>query len=513
MDTVLKKSFRARSSFIFFFAIFCVWLVIGLVVGFLKYNEHRELATDINNSIGIVNDVVAVLASDNSDKISGDFDEIYKTLYRCTSYEDIYITVRNMDCKTLTSNDITNEHNAYGIDEDSIYCKRMLAGEVPAFGKRNLLGQERAFRVSQYPELGLMVSTEVVMPNDYSSKISTTTRLFIISVVILGAIITLFFVLYMLRFNNSIERLYLMLQRIYHNEDPSELLKNFHWNRNVDSLANVIVTIYADKIKIIEEHYAEKEKSFEEEQHDMHAKRILTNNMRHELKTPIGIISGYIETILEHPDLPQDLQKKFLNSCMKNVRRINNLVTSLSLLSRLEDGADTIIYEDTNLTETINEIVEEFIPKLKEVGMKFVFQIPDELHVLSSNTSLYAMFNNLIKNAMNYSHGTEMGLTLLGEDEHFYKFSFWDNGEGVEQEYLEHLFEHFFRVEKNATHATDGTGLGLPIVKLVIDNHGGQITVQNRANGGLEYIFTLPKVEDKSSHKENNDGSDDDNII
>ncbi|MDE6715993.1 MAG: HAMP domain-containing histidine kinase, partial [Muribaculaceae bacterium] len=323
---------------------------------------------------------------------------------------------------------------------------------------------------------------------------------------------TLYWVLYMLRYNNSMERLYLMLWKIYKNEDPSAMLQNFQWNKNVDFLANTIVKIYADKIKIIEEHYAEKEKTFEQEQHDMHAKRILTNNLRHELKTPIGIISGYIETIIEHPDLPQQLQNKFLNSCLKNVRRINNLVTSLSLLSRLEDGADAILYEDMNLYDTVGEIADEFTPKLREANMQFNLQIPVDTNVLSSNSSLYALFNNLIKNAINYSGGTDMGLTLLDEDDHFYKFSFWDNGTGVEPEYLEHLFEHFFRIEKNSTHATDGTGLGLPIVKLVIDNHGGKITVRNRDKGGLEYIFTLPKTNNNvpDEHPGHDDGEEDD---
>lgn len=495
MDTVLKKSSKRKGTSIFYQAILILWLIIGSIVVYLKYNERHMSVSDWNNSIGLVNDIVASLY-DECDTTELEFEALYETLYRNNTYEDVYITVRALeDFSIITTNDMDDSrYSTDGVDLDSVFCSRVLLGELASYGMRTYLGQQRAFRVSKYPDLGISVSTEVVLPVDMRSANAKNNDVFIILLVLAGVIITLFCVLFMLRYNNSMERLYLMLSKIYKNEDPSDLLKNFHWNKNVDFLANTIVNIYADKIKIIEEHYAEKEKTFEQEQHDMHAKRILTNNLRHELKTPIGIISGYIETIIEHPDLPQQLQNKFLNSCLKNVRRINNLVTSLSLLSRLEDGADAILYEDMNLYDTVGEIADEFTPKLREANMQFNLQIPEDTNVLSSNSSLYALFNNLIKNAINYSGGTDMGLTLLDEDEHFYKFSFWDNGSGVEPEYLEHLFEHFFRVEKNSTHATDGTGLGLPIVKLVVENHGGSILVRNRDKGGLEYIFTLPKT-------------------
>ncbi|MCH5216485.1 MAG: HAMP domain-containing histidine kinase [Muribaculaceae bacterium] len=513
MDTGSKKNSKNKIPHSFFYqTIICFWLIIVSVVVYLKYNERQVELSDWNSSVSAINDVVAAIYSE-SDSVDTQFDNMCDLLCRTVNYEYVYFTIRDLyNGNVIVTNDRESEYFSDDYNEDSLFCRAVVAGEVQPYGMRKYYdGKQRVYRVSKYPDLGITVSTEIVLNSHFRSDASTRNNLYIIVLIIFGVIITLLLVLYMLRFNNSVKRLYMMLAKIYKNQDPSDLLQNFHWNKNVDYLANAIVKTYADKIKIIEAHYTEKEKSFEQEQHDMHAKRIMTNNLRHELKTPIGIISGYIETIIEHPDLPKELQNKFLNNCLRNVRRINNLVTSLSLLSRLEDGADAILYEDINLYKTLCEISEEFTPKLREAKMKFNLDIPEDTNVLSSNSSLYAIFNNLIKNAINYSGGTEMGLTLLSEDEQFYKFSFWDNGVGVDSEHIDRIFDQFFRVEKDVTHATDGTGLGLSIVKLVIDNHGGDIMVRNRDEGGLEFMFTLPKVlvkeADESKYDNNNEFS------
>ena len=97
------------------------------------------------------------------------------------------------------------------------------------------------------------------------------------------------------------------------------------------------------------------------------------------------------------------------------------------------------------------------------------------------------------RNADFHSHGTECGVKLISENKREYRFSFYDNGTGVGEEHLAHLFERFYRIDKGRSRKVGGTGLGLPIVKNTINVMGGAITVSNRPEGGLEFRFTLLK--------------------
>ena len=114
--------------------------------------------------------------------------------------------------------------------------------------------------------------------------------------------------------------------------------------------------------------------------------------------------------------------------------------------------------------------------------------------MIEGNASLLSnMLMNLAKNAAAYSKGTECGVRLDGEDNNFYRFVFFDNGIGVGEEHIPHLFERFYRIDSGRSRKTGGTGLGLPIVQNTILAHGGTIEVRNGKNGGLEFVYTLPK--------------------
>ncbi len=126
--------------------------------------------------------------------------------------------------------------------------------------------------------------------------------------------------------------------------------------------------------------------------------------------------------------------------------------------------------------------------------MEFVYDIPTDCIIRGNASLLSAMIMNLAKNAAAYSKGTECGVRLDGEDKNFYRFVFFDNGNGVGEEHLPHLFERFYRVDSGRSRKTGGTGLGLPIVQNTIHAHGGSIEVRNNPEGGLEFIYTLPKI-------------------
>lgn len=223
-------------------------------------------------------------------------------------------------------------------------------------------------------------------------------------------------------------------------------------------------------------------------------KKTLTNNINHELKTPIGIIKGYLDTIIENPDMPDEQRTHFLQKAQANVDRLCSMLNNLSTITRLEEGRDSIPVEKINFHELVFSVADEVKESGMAGGMKFVCDIPTDCEIKGNASLLTGALFNLTKNAAAYSQGSEIGIKLVKESDKFYTFSFYDNGIGVEEKHLPHLFDRFFRVDTGRSRKAGGTGLGLPIVKNSIITLGGSITVDNRKGGGLEFIFTLPKA-------------------
>lgn len=221
-------------------------------------------------------------------------------------------------------------------------------------------------------------------------------------------------------------------------------------------------------------------------------KRQLTDNINHELKTPIGIIKGYIDTLLENPDIDADTRNHFLSKSAIQVNRLSSMLNDISTITRLEEASSSIPTEKIDFQEvvftTANDIVESGINK----SMEFVYDIPFDTFIRGNFNLLGNVISNLAKNAANYSGGTEMGIKLINKNKNFYTFSFYDNGKGVDPIHLPHLFDRFYRVDSGRSRKNGGTGLGLPIIKSTILTLGGTISVRNRKGGGLEFLFTLP---------------------
>ncbi|MDE6333185.1 MAG: HAMP domain-containing histidine kinase [Muribaculaceae bacterium] len=125
--------------------------------------------------------------------------------------------------------------------------------------------------------------------------------------------------------------------------------------------------------------------------------------------------------------------------------------------------------------------------------MTFNYDIPTYCRVVGNCDLLLAMINNLAKNAAAYSKGTECNLILTDKDDEYFHFAFYDNGVGVKEASLPHLFERFFREDSGRSRKKGGTGLGLCIVQNTIEALGGTITASNREGGGLLFRFTLKR--------------------
>ena len=228
-------------------------------------------------------------------------------------------------------------------------------------------------------------------------------------------------------------------------------------------------------------------------------KRQLTQNIAHELKTPVASIQGYLETILDNPNINDSMREQFLKRCYAQSQRLTSLLQDISTLNRMDDAPDMIGTEDVNISEIVANIQKETASQLQQKQMSFVNKLPNDVMVKGSPSLIYSVFRNLTDNAIAYA-GTGTTITLTAQpieniDEEIkspkWQFTFSDNGVGVPVEHLPRLFERFYRVDKGRSRKMGGTGLGLAIVKNAVLLHGGTIRVVNNFNGGLRFDFTL----------------------
>lgn len=226
-------------------------------------------------------------------------------------------------------------------------------------------------------------------------------------------------------------------------------------------------------------------------------KRELTNNINHELKTPVSVVKGYLDTIIQHPEMDEESRQHFLRKVSEHVDRLTQLLNDLSSITRLEYGSQMISTEPVNFHEVVFQCVCDFETSGLLHDMTFNYDIPTYCKVIGNETLLAAMITNLTKNAVAYSKGTECTLILTDKDEQFYHFAFYDNGVGVKPESLPHLFDRFFREDNGRSRKKGGTGLGLSIVQSTVEALGGTISAENRSGGGLIFRFTLRRADQK----------------
>lgn len=276
--------------------------------------------------------------------------------------------------------------------------------------------------------------------------------------------------------------------------DPKFMVDEVEFpNDEVGDVGRQIIHIFNDRAKA----FAESERDHQitlktiEERNAM--KRRMTSNISHELKTPVCIVKGYIDTIIDNPDMPERSRNRFIKKAQDNINRMDTLIKDMSTLNRFDEGNDLIPTEPIDFYDAVITVEDEN----EETGfigtMKFVNGVPQGTWVNGNFSLLVAMLHNLAKNAVNYSHGSELGVRLDSEDESMYYFTFYDNGTGVGEEHIQHLFERFYCVDSGRARKSCGTGLGLPIVRDTVTFHKGTITVENGAEGGLLFHFSLPK--------------------
>jgi signal transduction histidine kinase len=230
------------------------------------------------------------------------------------------------------------------------------------------------------------------------------------------------------------------------------------------------------------------------QEHENELKRHLTQNISHELKTPVSSILGYMESILENPDIDLQRQRFFIQRSLQQAQRLRDLLQDIFLLNKMDEGKHLLDKETCNISDVISDVLNDVNLQIEQKGGTILKNYRPDLEMKANRSLLYSIFRNLIDNALTYGgEKLTIDINCYREDNQFYYFSFSDNGIGVDEQHLSHLFERFYRVDKGRSRKMGGTGLGLAIVKNAVIFHQGTISAKNNPTGGLNIIFSLKK--------------------
>ncbi|MCM1522286.1 MAG: ATP-binding protein [Muribaculaceae bacterium] len=323
---------------------------------------------------------------------------------------------------------------------------------------------------------------------DDAMSIDTTVWLVIIGCMVLTLLVTFYFTRMLAR------NVRLLRDFVYRAVSGSRFTGINEFPKNeLGDISREIITLYRERVAAIEQIKKERKAAVHAFEEKARVTRQMTNNINHEIKTPVGIIRGYLESILSDPDMDEETRKRFLQRMLTNVERLSNLLNDVSTMTRLENGGDKIAVTKVDMYDLVFQIDYDMDVNRMAGSMEFTYDIPLDCNVSGNPGLIQGMICGLIRNAAMYSGGTKIGLKLISENDRFYVFAFYDDGSGVADEHIPHLFERFYRVDTGRSRKQGGTGLGLSIIKSTITTHGGTISVHNRSTGGLEFIFSLPK--------------------
>ena len=191
--------------------------------------------------------------------------------------------------------------------------------------------------------------------------------------------------------------------------------------------------------------------------------------------------------------MPRELQEEFMRDMNHEIDRLTGIITDLLTLTRMDNRQDAMKTEDLDLSALTEEIIRLLRPVAEKRKQQLESRVTPGLRMTGDGSKLNQVLYNLVDNALKYTQdGGTVRVSLEEADERL----IWrvkDNGVGIPEEDVEHIFDRFYRVDKARSRETGGTGLGLSIVKQMVSLHGGTITVESRMGEGSCFTVTLPK--------------------
>ena len=237
-------------------------------------------------------------------------------------------------------------------------------------------------------------------------------------------------------------------------------------------------------------------------QRNRQLKQEMTNNIAHELKTPVSSIRGYLEILLGDRPVDDERRRHYLERSYSQTLRLSDLIADVSVINKLEESADLFPRTEEDAAEVATEAISDLSDKAAAKGIVVQNNLPP-MPLTGNHELLYCIFRNLVENSIAYAgDGVNIVLEtyepirnsdLRPPTSDLYYIHYYDTGKGVAVEYLLRLFDRFVRIDEGRSRQNGGTGLGLSIVKHSVLFHGGEIYAKNRPEGGLEFFFSLKK--------------------
>lgn len=225
-------------------------------------------------------------------------------------------------------------------------------------------------------------------------------------------------------------------------------------------------------------------------------RREFLGNVSHELKTPLFTVQGYLSTLVDGAIDDKTVRKKYLKRAEKGVERLIYIVEDLDMISKLESGDLNLDFSNFDIIEVIQSVFDllEMKAEEKKIKLSFEHEISEPILVYADKNKIQQVVENLITNSIKYGikgGATEVSVVNLSHRKNLIRIT--DNGEGIEQQNISRLFERFYRVDKSGSRSEGGSGLGLSIVKHIIEAHKEKIYVESEFGIGSEFSFTLEK--------------------
>ena len=222
--------------------------------------------------------------------------------------------------------------------------------------------------------------------------------------------------------------------------------------------------------------------------------RELVENVSHELRTPLSIMIGYVETLMDGAISDPDLTRKFLLTMHKHGVRLNLLLEDLLSISQLEAGTAPFSFKKLDLRQCLDRVIDRLEPQVAEIRAEIRCELEEDLPLIEADAHrLDQVLFNLLDNALKYTVGKSTTVTVVARrSEGDVTVRVTDQGPGIPLDDQPRIFERFYRVHKDRSREAGGIGLGLSIVKQIIEAHGGQVGVDSTPGSGATFHFTLP---------------------
>lgn len=223
-------------------------------------------------------------------------------------------------------------------------------------------------------------------------------------------------------------------------------------------------------------------------------RRDLMANVSHDLKTPLTMIKAYAEMVRDITYKDKEKMNANLNVIIEETDRLNILVGDILALSKLQAKSDTLEIETFNLTNEVNDILKRYDYLKETEGYIFNVSMPDEVIIRADKNKINQVIYNLINNAINYTGDDKTIYISIKEDKKAYEISIKDTGKGIDKDKIEHIWEKYYKNEKNHKRNIVGTGLGLSIVKSILESHNFEYGVKSVKNKGTTFYFKVNKI-------------------